>query len=739
MPERPPADPMERAKRSSAVVAMRRGLTQRLQLLAPGGQPAIQISTPVYVFRDERAGGGMRWTRRPFRLAGAWVAVAVGGFVGIGGGLLAQPWFSAGWAASIGGALAAVSAVVTARANQSIETYRRARKDLPDNINLHGRQGGFPRVRDVTDLVSVGVHPAEKLADGQERVAEQPRYISRDFDHELRSAIDRGGFVVLVGESTAGKSRAAFESLLVCRPSHIIAAPSGRESLSVIAGELSERRCWVLWLDDLERFLGAGGLTPAMLDRLTGHSDRGAVVVSTMRLSEYDRFTGRFESDTNVQDQAAWRASREVLGRARVVFADRLWSPPELARASKHGGDPRIVRALNQASAFGIAETLTAGPVLLRDWRNAWSPAAHPRGAALVAAAVDCRRAGLDAPVTRELLVELHDHYLTARGGHALRPEGLDEAWRWTLQPVHGASSLILPAGPTDEEQRFIAFDYLLDQPDNAPVPPETWTLLISRADPAQVVHIVAKAYWRSPVSFHVAVESEIVNDVFSLSTAAANLGDFSRAINLLRAEQQARNGDSDVDWSLRHQIAFYQMLSGDVAAAEPTFIALLAEVEAELPPDDEYLQVVRHNIASCHRRRGDLQGALALFRHILAEREQYLGPLAMNTLATRSAIASLIAEGDVREAIQQLRAVLADENRALGPDHINTLDTRGRLVDLLAEAGDLDEAIELSHALLPDLVRAYGHDYPEVREAEVRHKNLADSVRDSGATELPS
>jgi eukaryotic-like serine/threonine-protein kinase len=189
----------------------------------------------------------------------------------------------------------------------------------------------------------------------------------------------------------------------------------------------------VIWLDDLERYLGAAGLTPGLLDRLMPGTSPDAVMICTMRVSEYERFTNRAEPDINADDRAAWRASRGVLRRARVVFADRLWSGAELARAAEHRDDLRIARALDHAMTFGVAETLTAGPVLVRDWRNARSPGAHPRGAALVTAAVDCRRAGMDVPVTRALVEELHEHYLTMRGGHALRPEDLAEAWRWAL------------------------------------------------------------------------------------------------------------------------------------------------------------------------------------------------------------------------------------------------------------------------------------------------------------------
>jgi hypothetical protein len=87
---------------------------------------------------------------------------------------------------------------------------------------------------------------------------------------------------------------------------------------------------------------------------------------------------------------------------------------------------------------------------------------------------------------------------------------------------------------------------------------------------------------------------------------------------------------------------------------------------------------------------------------------------------------------------IRQMRTVLADENQALGPDHTNPLQTRSDLIDLLAEAGELDEATEMSRTLLPDLVRALGHDHPDVREAEARHEGLVESGHDTDVGRSP-
>ncbi|MFE9405306.1 tetratricopeptide repeat protein [Streptomyces sp. NPDC006530] len=580
-------------------------------------------------------------------------------------------------------------------------------------------------MRDVADPVLIGVHRAEWAAESlqQSRADELPRYIPREVDPELREAIHFGGLVVVVGESTAGKSRAAFEAIRAQAPDHLLAVASSRDALTAVAASLSDTRRAVLWLDDLERFLGPGGLTPALVAALATKPGREVILLGTMRTAEYERFASRAGAALGEQDRSAWWASRDVLRAARTIPLSRLWSRTELARAARFVDDPRIARALDQAATFGVAETLTAGPALLRDWRSAWNVGAHPRAAALVAAAVDCRRAGLDDPAPRDLLQDLHTHYLEARGGHALRPEPIDEAWAWALQPVHGASSLLIPAGSSSEESRYFAFDYLIDQPDHEPVPPETWNLLIARTDTPYTARIASEAFWRVRTAFHTAVDSGAVGNEFMRASALADRGDYAQAIRILtealEVPDQFQNQDAEWRRSLRHQIAFHRLRAGQIEQAEAAFQELLAEAEQTLPPDDEYLQVVRHNLGACARRRGDLPGALALFQHILTDRERYLGPAAMNTLATRGTIAGIIGEmGDAVEALRLTQQVLADEERALGPDHTNVLETRHSLAGLLAETGDPGAAVNVLLALVPDLIRALGADHQDVLDA---------------------
>ena len=161
----------------------------------------------------------------------------------------------------------------------------------------------------------------------------------------------------------------------------------------------------------------------------------------------------------------------------------RRWTDSELARA-RQVADRRIQNALPMTERFGLAELLANGPELVRDWQSAWEPGRHPRGAALVAAAVDCRRAGLHEPVPVELLDRLAEHYLATRGGAEQRPEPIDAALCWATEPARGASSLLLPAGLS-----YLAFDYLVDMPTDV-IPHAVWIDLVAWADPEQAMRV---------------------------------------------------------------------------------------------------------------------------------------------------------------------------------------------------------------------------------------------------------
>jgi hypothetical protein len=217
------------------------------------------------------------WRVTRAAIAAAGLVLIVGTPAGMAAAGVSAPLWLAG------GTAAAAGIVVVGGIGQ--DRYRRQRASRKEQaIRVHHGSSPVladwkpPKVREITDPVVLGTHraaPAEAESGETAGSVEAPSYIPRDQDGELRELLAAGGFVLLVGDSTAGKTRMAFEALHATLPDHSLIAPDGVDAIpDTVSQAADEQRC-VLWLDDLERFLGPGGITAADLARLQS----GAVII----------------------------------------------------------------------------------------------------------------------------------------------------------------------------------------------------------------------------------------------------------------------------------------------------------------------------------------------------------------------------------------------------------------------------------------------------------------------------
>ncbi|NBH06910.1 hypothetical protein [Amycolatopsis sp. SID8362] len=244
---------------------------------------------------------------------------------GLGVGGAVALWIPGAAAASIGSAVAiAVFTATSGRGKEVLEKQASQRDARPKKLIAAGPDGSPFRVRDLDDPIVLRVHPAETLVHnvaGTQVLDRTPPYIRRDLHDDLGSKIRRGGFVLVVGESTAGKTRMVYEAVRATCPDHTLLAPTNREALDDVAAmAIGAHRC-ILWLDDLERFMGAGGLTPNLLNRILGRHRGHAVVAATMRSPEFDRYSAREETSVSDADMDAWRDARDIL-RLAVMSGD---------------------------------------------------------------------------------------------------------------------------------------------------------------------------------------------------------------------------------------------------------------------------------------------------------------------------------------------------------------------------------------------------------------------------------
>ncbi|MGW5931375.1 tetratricopeptide repeat protein [Streptomyces anulatus] len=398
------------------------------------------------------------------------------------------------------------------------------------------------------DALAAGAHRARPDDSGDA----VPPYVPRDQDPLIRTrltrAADEGGLVLVVGDSTAGKTRACFEALRAELPEYRVVAPAGGADL-MAAVEVIDRtrtRC-VVWLDDLESYLGPEGLEPGLLAELVRLR---IPVLATMRHQQFEIFAApESTSEMGTEHARVATVGARVLRQLDTVELDRVWSTGELERAGE-AEDDRIADALAHHGPYGIAEYLAAGPALFQEWHRAARPGGHPRAAALIAAAVDLARTGLRPPYPLDLLADVHEPYLAIAGGPVLRPESLGTALKWATRRRHGVTSMLVP---TQDPSAWNVFDYLADHTET-PVLDTTWHAAFQHtADTDELAIMGFHAHRVAPVFaekfYRPAAEAGRADVMNNLAVLLAAVGRFEEAERFQR--RAAAAGDSDAVFNL--------------------------------------------------------------------------------------------------------------------------------------------------------------------------------------------
>jgi hypothetical protein len=335
----------------------------------------------------------------------------------------------------------------------------------------------------------LGVHAAIRV----EGVADElPSYVPRDIDVGLRAALSTGArqgcFVLLVGGSSAGKTRTLYEAVLDVLPDWWLFHPDPDSPDPVRALAAAPTPRTVVWLDELQRYLG-GGVAPGSVRSLLRS---GSVLAATMWPDEYSiRVVPR---QPGLDDPHA--SARELLELATVLDLSGDLTADEQARAEELApGDERIRVAL-AARDGGMTQVLAAAPQLVRRWEQA-----PPYSRAVITAAVDARRLGVTSALSPALLAAAAPGYLTA-AQRAAAPKGwLQDALDYAATPLHGAASALTPVAAGTLMGRadgYIAADYLLQHGRRARrtvCPPLTlWESCLTCLVDAEDLHTVGEA-----------------------------------------------------------------------------------------------------------------------------------------------------------------------------------------------------------------------------------------------------
>lgn len=646
-------------------------------------------------------------------------------------GVSALSWLARLLPGVVGGAVVAVAATVGAalaqRGQQLIDQGARQSADSRFAL-LTDRRGRIPRVRDIDNLLDVGVHPAAREGDTHAADARVPPFVRRDRSGEIEEALRTHEFVLIVGESTAGKSRAAFEAVRTVLPGATLIAPDPAHPAALQAVETALRR-WrdtVVWLDDIERYLGAGGLTSYRLRGLTGPGNgRRTVAVGTIRAQERARYLDVQGMGPQAGDSAGRATARDVLALAHEIRLDRRWNDTEVARAQTFGRDRRLAQAVGRADQYGVAEYLAAGPQLLAAWQDAWAPEGpHVRGAALVAAAVEARRAGWSRPLPVALLRELHEQHLSARGGIQLRPESWEEALTWATTPLYATSSLLVPHD--SQPDSYNVFDYLPDTVDadseGTPILEGTWARLLAAADPRACEDIgwSAVAHARRTTAgdaFQQALDTGVLTGAVGLALVLGEANQPEEACQILRAalRQVQPDADPEIPFSLRGALAWWIGASGHVEEAFALSTALLEEARLRYGDDGGETIEAALGTARWAGHTGRTSEALTLAREAQERSVRLFGPDSPTTLSCRFEVAGATAESSrMTEAATRLWGELAaDANRLLGAHHPLTVDALWNQAAMVFVAGDTAQGLRLLAEVVNGRTAVYGSSHP--------------------------
>jgi hypothetical protein len=549
------------------------------------------------------------------------------------------------------------------------------------------RPAGGVRVRDARPRL-LGMHAAISVPGVPDDVP--PQYVLRDVDAaefgiraRVEAAAQRGGFVLLVGGSSVGKTRCAFEAVRTLMPDWWLVNPAGPAEVTALAQAPPPRT--VVWLDELQRYLdGEHGLTSAAVRTLLGTA-YPAVIIGTIWPDRYNAYT-TLPAPGGTDPRAR---EREVLDLADVVRIDPEFSPAEQARARAAAArDPRLRIALESAG-YGLTQTLAAAPQLVARWEDART--ASPYGWAVLTAALDAVRLGARSPLGIDFLHAAAPGYCTSQQQAEAPENWFEQALAYATGKLYGAVAALSPAGAgMGRVAGYTVADYLIQHASRerryARVPASTWDAVLSHIrDPADTARLAQSARNRLlyryaiPLYRH-ATEAGEWFTAGPLADLLAGRGELDEAAQMLRARAEAGDGAAAVRLAVLRGVhgareEYAQILrtradAGDQHAARQLadLLAGSGDLDGLRARADVGDQHAARQLADLLARRGDLDGLRARAK------------VGDEDAAWR--VAELLAErGDLEEAAQILRA------RAEAGDEA----AAWRVAELLAKRGDLD------------------------------------------------
>ena len=497
------------------------------------------------------AGLRSRWPRWPV------ILVVVGAIIA-GGAAAVVRWPHAWWWLVVITvvAVAVIPLVVSAlsRASQRRqEVGRAARAGLQDITGTGGLRLPTAATADLEARVHRAVLPIP--------------YIHRDEEDTIRAHLRARHPVLLIGSAMVGKTKMAARVIAEEFSSWPVAIPDSKTALAELDAQDVTLQGSVIWLDDIDRLIGAGGITDGALRRL---ADAGNVIVGTIRVSAYERFR-----PSDQLRPPEW----DVLGLFEHVFISQDLTQAEQERLATAVTDPEI---RDRIRTVGLGEYVGAASQVA-DALRLGAAGADSVGYSLVLAAADWRRCGIIRPIPSSMLAPLAGPHLDQRGQARLADrDGFRAGLAWATRDINPNVSLLQPAGPDS----YVVYDYALEliSAQGMSIPDASWAVILTHAYPFELIDIG----YLAEVTYH---RTETAIQAFRNSASSGHADAAPRAALGLGVLLE---GQGDVEGA---KAAYQQAIdSGHADAAPRAILSLGALLE----------------------RQGDVEGAKAAYQQAI-------------------------------------------------------------------------------------------------------------------------
>ncbi|WP_239567232.1 hypothetical protein [Streptomyces sp. G44] len=348
---------------------------------------------------------------------------------------------------------------------------------------------GMP-VEDFTDPYALEVHRPVAVSGAP---AGLPAYIARRHDVLLREELNSPGsaLIVLVGGSSTGKTRAAYEAVramsgwLLHRPIF----PSRTAALIEALQSESLAPRTIVWLNELQEYL---------------MTDAGEIAASAIRKALATHSHVKFVATVwprywqDIADPSLpFPDGRELLtNQATRIDIDGEFPADSILSAAQ--SDLRFRMAL-AASPTRITQYLAAGPALLDFFRDCKDR--NPGAWAVLCAAMDGYVAGHPQFATSQFLAEAAPGYLSDEEWGEIGEDWFERALACTSVVLRGAArplARIRPRGDPDTQAHYRLADYLVQYAQQErgenPMPRSFWDAVIRNAKEPVVASTFAQA-----------------------------------------------------------------------------------------------------------------------------------------------------------------------------------------------------------------------------------------------------